>query len=690
MKSCLVALALLLFTCVSNLTAQERKAVESTDLVNLKQVSDPEISPDGNLVAYVVVTPMPAGQHRNAHIWIVPTDGSTQARLFAYSGATDISPMWSPDGRSVAFLSDRENPSHGDPAFRFKVVGAEGRNDLATEEQKTGRDASKAKPKEQIWLLLLNGGEATPLTDISGGVKKFKWSKDGRKIAFIRQDQDTEEERERKEKKYDEIEVDKSYKYDRLYVYDLSTKEAVLVTKMNRNIDDFEWSPDGSKFLARISPTPRIDDYWRVSKIEILNATTGATEKVLSELAAPCPMRWSPDGHRAAFQKASRHNITAVPLLYDIESSRETPVGQPLNITIGLMEWDADGKTLSASAIEGTSDIFLKIDAGSGVTTRATGIPGPGGWFGAFSRSDDQHKRTYLRETPEHPNEVYIATDGKEKILTNTNPQVATWKLGTEKAISWKSSKDHRVIYGLVLLPPGFEQGKRYKTIVHPHGGPEEAWTSGFHGHWYDWGSILASHGYVVLLPNPRGSDGQGPAFTEANYRDWCGGDFQDVMDGVDSLVSQGIADPDRLGVGGWSYGGYMTTCIVTHSSRFKAAIAGAAVTDLFTMATTTDISPSYLDGYYGSLAPNRKLYDEHSPVRFLDQCHTPVLLIHGESDVRVPISQGEEFYNGLKFLGRDASMVRYPREPHIFTEREHQQDSLERMLRWYDSHLKP
>jgi Tol biopolymer transport system component len=134
MKSCLVALALLLFTCVSNLTAQERKAVESTDLVNLKQVSDPEISPDGNLVAYVVVTPKPAGQHRNAHIWIVPTDGSTQARLFAYSSATDISPMWSPDGRSVAFLSDRENPSHGDPAFRFKVVGAEGRNDLATEE----------------------------------------------------------------------------------------------------------------------------------------------------------------------------------------------------------------------------------------------------------------------------------------------------------------------------------------------------------------------------------------------------------------------------------------------------------------------------------------------------------------------------------------------------------------------------
>lgn len=688
MKMNVLTLAVLILAGGSTISAQEKKEVSPTDLVNLKQVSDPQISPDGNTVAYVVATPVPAGQHRNAHIWLVSTDGSAPARIFAYSSATDTSPKWSPDGKSLAFLSDRENPLHGDPAFRFKIVGADDRKDLANDDKKPSADASKAKPTEQIWLLSLAGGEGTPLTDISGGIKKFKWSKDGKKIAFVRQDQDTKEERQRKEHKNDEIEVDKNYKYDRLYVYDVATRQAALVTKMDRNIDDFEWSPDGSKFMARISPTPRIDDYWRVSKIEILNATTGNTEKVLSEVAAPSPMRWSPDGHRAAFEKASPRNITGVPLLYDVDASREIPVGPSPTVTIGVMEWDKDGMMLTASAIEGTAAISLKIDASTGVLTKMTGTPGPGGWFGPFTWSDDQHRRAYLRETPEHPNEVYVAIDGQERILTDTNPQVANWKLGSEKAISWKSSKDQRTIYGLVLLPPGYEQGKRYKTIVHAHGGPEEAWTSGFHGHWYDWGSILASRGYVVLLPNPRGSDGQGPAFTEANYRDWCGGDFQDVMDGVDYLEAQGIADKDRLGVGGWSYGGYMTTCIVTHTDRFKVAVAGAAVTDLFTMATTTDISPSYLDGYYGSLAPNRKLYDEHSPVRFLDQCHTPVLVIHGEADVRVPISQGEEFYNGLRFLGRDTQMVRYPREPHIFTEREHEQDSLERMLRWYDSHL--
>jgi dipeptidyl aminopeptidase/acylaminoacyl peptidase len=288
----------------------------------------------------------------------------------------------------------------------------------------------------------------------------------------------------------------------------------------------------------------------------------------------------------------------------------------------------------------------------------------------------------------EHPDEVYAISGGQERILTNTNPQSKTWKLGTAEERSWKSSKDGKTIHGVLLLPAGYEKGKRYKTIVHIHGGPEEAWSAGFHGSWYDWGSILASHGYAVLLPNPRGSDGAGTAFSEANYRDWGIGDFQDIMDGIDMLVSQGIADEGHLGVGGWSFGGFMTSWTVTHTDRFKAAIVGAAVTDLFTMATTSDIDPSYLDGYYGDLASNRKLYDEHSPVRFLEHCHTPTLVIHGEADVRVPVSQGQEFYYGLRFLGRETQMVRYPREPHIFREMEHQRDSLERMLRWYDAHI--
>ena len=671
----------------ATLSAQDRKVVDPVDLVNLKQVGDAQIAPDGNVIAYVVTTPVPAAEHRNAHIWLAPTEGTGSARVFVLSSGSDTHPRFSPDGKSLAFLSDRENPLAKDKEFHFSIVGAEERQDLFKRDKEPG-DKDAAKRDAQIWIISLGGGEAIPLTDIPGGVKTFKWSKDGKSLGFVRKDQDTKEEEERKKRKDDRIEVDKNYKFDRLWVYELATHQARLVTKADINIDDFDWSPDGLRFLARISPTPRIDDYWRVSKIVTIDAATGAVDKTLQANAAPSPIRWSPDGKHAAFGKASPKNITGVRVLYDLQTGKETVVGDAAPITVDGMEWDGDGKSLTAAAVEGTHPIFLKVDATTGSVKKIEGIPGPFGWFDSFSMSKDGQKLAYTAETPEHPEEVYVESQGHARMLTNSNPQVANWKLGTSEDLNWKSSKDGKTIFGVMLLPPEYKKGQRYKTIVHAHGGPEEAWFSGFHGSWYDWGVILASHGYVVLLPNPRGSDGQGTPFTEANYRDWGNGDFQDVMDGVDLLVSRGIADPDRLGIGGWSFGGFMTSWTITHTDRFKVAIVGAAVTDLHSMGTTTDIAPSYYDGYFGDIASNEKLYDEHSPVRYLDHCHTPALVVHGEADVRVPISQGEEFYYGLRFRGREAQMLRYPREPHIFGEMEHQRDSLERMLSWYDSHL--
>jgi dipeptidyl aminopeptidase/acylaminoacyl peptidase len=664
---------------------QARKVVDPVDLVNLKHVSDARISPDGSLIAYVVNTPVPAPAHPNEHIWLVSTDGKTPARLFVVGTGADTAPRWSPDGKSLAFLSDRENPFEKDKSFHFSVIGAEDRKDMEAPEKKS--EGTDTKPTPQIWLISLQGGEARPITNIYGGVKTFEWSKDGKALAFLRADQDTKEEAERKRRKEDHLEVNKDYKYDRLWIYTFSNEQARLVAKTDGNIDTFAWSPDGARFLARVSPTPRIDDYWRVSSILILNTATGATEKTLLEHAAPNFIRWSPDGRKAAFGKASPKNITGIPVIYDVDSGKETVVGASYPATIENLEWNPDSTSLLASGTEGTTPVFLKVDAASGSVTKLTGA-GPNGWFGSYTLSEDGQRVAYLSETPEHPAEVFVRSGDQSQMLTSTNPQVAGWKIGTSQDLTWKSSKDGTIIHGVLLLPPGYDKSRRYKTIVHIHGGPEEAWQSGFHAEWYDWGVVLASHGYAVLLPNPRGSDGAGTAFTEANYRDWGGGDFQDIMDGVDLLVAEGVADPDHLGVGGWSFGGFMTSWVVTHTDRFKAAVVGAAVTDLFTMATTTDIAPSYLDGYYGDLASNRKLYDEHSPVRYLEHCHTPTLVVHGEADVRVPISQGEEFYNGLRFLGRDTQMLRYPREPHIFREMEHQRDSLEGMLRWYDTHL--
>jgi dipeptidyl aminopeptidase/acylaminoacyl peptidase len=670
-----------LLACTSILAAQAGHVVTPADIVNLKHVSDPQISPDGKLAVYVVTTPMPSGAHRNAHIWIAATDQPANPHPFAMSAATDTDARWAPDGQSIAFLSDRKNPlaDPGTSTFHFSLSGAEDRPDLKDP------DLHADEPGMQLWLLPLSGGEAAPLTSIPGGIKSFRWSRDGKFIAFVRADQETKAERDRKKAKNDEVAVDQDYKYDRLWIYDVFAHQARLVTRANINIDAFDWSPDGQSIVARVSPTPRIDDYWRVSKVVVLSAQNGDVKRTIEEHSGYTPPRWSPDSHRIVCSRMRPRHITDEHFLFDLDTGKETLLEDKFSGSIDAMEWLPDSTGLLVQGIEAAHTVVLNVDARTGEPHL---LPDLTTSEGDISVSNDGKRFTFLGQTPTQPNEVWTYSNGHAVVLTETNPQVKDWTLGTEREITWKNSHDGHVVHGVVDLPPEYAAGTRYKTIVHVHGGPEEAWTVGWHGNWYNYATMLASHGYVVLLPDPRGSQGQGPAFTEANFQDWGNGDFQDLMDGVTYLVDQGIADPARMAIGGWSFGGFMTSWAVTHTDRFKAGMVGAAVTDLYSMAATTDISPSYEQSYFGDLESNRAVYDAHSPMRFVAQCHTPVLVLHGEADPRVPISQGEEFYNGLRFLGREAHMVRYPREPHIFTEREHQNDSLSRIVEWYDAHL--
>ena len=671
--------------CVSYMCAQELKTVGPADIANLKQVSDPQISPDGNEVAYVVTTPVDPGKHKDARIWLLPTGAGGQAHPFITASGTDTTPRWSPDGNSIAFLSDRANPlSEKTGPFHFSIVGAEGRDDLTRADGPEVKD--EAESEMQLWIISLHGGEATPLTDIPGGVKSFAWSRDGKFLAFVRRDMDSKTERERKKLKNDHILVDQDYKYDRLWIYDLAQHQARLLTKTNINIDAFDWSPNGTQLVARVSPTPRINDYWRVSKIVLLDVQTGTVQKTLEERAGYIQPRWSPDGHRVVFSKETAKQITDTHVIYELGTGKEFTIEDAYSGSVRQLLWMPDSKSVIGESIEGAHTLILRADAATGAVSTIKGVEAPDG---SITVSGDGATLTYLGSDMRHAPEVWVTAHEHSRMLTDTNPEVKGWKLGLEREIEWKSSKDGKTIHGVLVLPPDYQEGKRYPTVVHIHGGPEEAWTTGWHGTWYNYAAMLSSHGYVVLLPNPRGSDGQGPSFAEADYQDWGGGDFQDVMDGVDYVSARGFTDPNRVAIGGWSFGGFMTAWAVTHTDRFKAGMVGAGVTNLYSMATTTDIAPSFEDGYLGTFASSRQFYDAHSPVRFLDQCHTPVLVLHGEADPRVPISQGEEFYYGLRFVGREAVMVRYPREPHIFTEREHQIDSLGRILAWYDTHLK-
>lgn len=686
---------------VPGVLSAQKHIVQPSDIVDLKRIEEPKVSPDGSMIAYTVAKAVDGGKPRDEHIWIVKTDQAGSGRQFIAGAGADQSPAWSPDGRHLAFLSDRPNPlgTQGSP-FHFALVPGKYPNDISTEliAKPDGHEAEKtpAKPSDskdhggdqektmQLWWISLDGGEAEPLTNLPGNIRSFKWSRDGKHIAFIRTDSESPDEKARNEKKDDRRVIDGEYHFDRLWIYDLDTHQARLLTRQDVNVDAIDWSPNGASILARVSPTPRIDDYWRVSVVEAFSTATGAIENIIEKNSGYLDPVYSQDGSMIAYSRFTERRITDMHLVRVVSTGKDIRLEDKLDGTIAQAKW-LDGSRLLVNAYVHAHTVAHVFDASAQQATALKELPPTALDFDA---TRDGNTIAFIGETPSQPMEVTVWRSGGTVPLTSTNPQTKDWLLGDEREVQWTNPKDHRTIYGVLTLPPGYTAGKRYKTAIHIHGGPEEAFTVGFNANWYNYAVLLASQGYVVLQPNYRGSAGQEIAFTEANYRDWGNGDFSDVMAGVDWLIGQGMADANQMVIAGWSYGGFMTSWAVTHTDRFKAGMAGAAVTDIYSMAVTSDIAPSFLDGYMGRYAESLDELDKHSPVRFTANCHTPVLVLHGEADVRVPLAQGEEFYHALRFQGREAAMVTYPREPHIFSERGHQIDSLTRELDWFAKHL--
>jgi len=345
-----------------------------------------------------------------------------------------------------------------------------------------------------------------------------------------------------------------------------------------------------------------------------------------------------------------------------------------------------DSKHLMAQSVEGTHQALLTVDVANGDTRKLTDIV-HSQWNVGFSTNGNT--TAYFSQSVGSPSDIWILkTDAPPRKITDFNPQTAAWKLGKLREVEWKNSKDGLLRRGVVITPPDYQQGRLYPTIVNTHPG-DTAWWMGWHGSkWWDWGQLLASNGYVVFLPNTRGVTGEGPRMHQT-IADWGGMAFQDLMDGVDYLVQQKIADPNRLGIGGWSNGGFMTEYAITHTTRFKAAVAQAGHSDFFSLYGASYLSSSLRISFGDSPHVNRKGYDERSPIISIRNCRTPTLLLHGELDSGVPVGQAYEFYNALKDVGVETELVIYPRERHNIQERGHQLDVQRRMLAWFDKHLK-
>ncbi|MBC7923254.1 MAG: S9 family peptidase [Ferruginibacter sp.] len=642
--------------------AAQPKGWTPETMISFKRVGETALSPDGKCVVYAVSTPVMAGEKSEflTHLWLVSTDGKTNYPL-TRGEKSCTNPKFSPDGQYLSFASAR---------------GKEGKN--------------------QLYLLRLSGGEAEPVTPAKADVGTYAWSPDGQRLAFVMADSLTfQQEKDQKEKRDVRV-VDARPDYQHLYTVairaDAGGQHSVKrLTTGDFHVTEMAWSPDGQTLAFAHQQSPSADA-WPTSDLSAVPADGGDRTSLVATKGSDIIPLYSPDGKWLAFVSdegkptwARRADVYVMP------AGGGTPrkLAPTLDQSPGLLRWSANGAEIYLAEANQTSRGVFALPVNGNPPRLLTRQPGV---FTNASFSQDGKTVACVFADVETPPDVCVGptTDFKPRKLTAVNAGYPSYPLGKTELISWKSKDGKYDIEGLLTYPVGYRKGKPCPLILNIHGGPagvfSRSYTAG--------GSIypiqaFAQAGYAVLRPNPRGSGGYGADFRAANLNDWGFGDYDDLMAGVDQTIAMGVAHPDSLCVTGWSYGGYMTSMIITKTNRFKAAMVGAGVTNLVSFNGTADI-PSFIPDYFGGDFWDRpEVYTKHSAMFHVKGVRTPTQIIHGEADVRVPLSQGQELYTALKRLGVKTEMIVYPRTPHGPQEPKFIEDIGQRTLGWFDTHLR-
>jgi dipeptidyl aminopeptidase/acylaminoacyl peptidase len=529
----------------------------------------------------------------------------------------------------------------------------------------------------------MRGGEAERLTTGDERVEEFRWSPDGSQIALLMNEPLPEARKQRTRDKDDARAVDKDERHTRIWLLDVTTRKATQLTSGPWRIGQIEWLPDGKRLLAVATDRPAVDQWMdRIYALDLTGAPTARFTPIAAPRGPFGALAISPDGGTVAYVGAridgpEPHDLYLQPVAG----------GPPRNVTaatldrpIGQPHWISDDALL-AHVQHGFTSRLVLVSRDGRVSRVDAGDVNPG----AFARASTGTFAFVGERTARAP-ELYVGNGtGAAEAVTSLNAAWAAIPLITPEFITYKSS-DGVEIEAALLLPQTADRraARGLPLIVLVHGGPTGRWSDSFE----PWGQLLAARGYAVLYPNVRGSTGYGQKFVEMNRADWGGGDFKDVMAGVDALIARGVADPNRLGIGGWSYGGFMAAWAVTQTNRFKAAVSGAPVIDMAS-EFGTETGPAYDEWFYGT--PYEKLdgFIKSSPITFVRNVKTPTLLLQGEDDKTDPIGQSQQFYRGLKRYGVDTELILYPREPHGLREEKHLVDRMNRLIEWFDKYVR-
>ncbi|MEW6511105.1 MAG: S9 family peptidase [Bacteroidota bacterium] len=625
-------------------------------MIRVNRVGGTAISPNGSLVAYVISSPIltPDTSRYLPQIWLASSDGQRNERLTSEDlGALD--PAFSPDGTLLAY---RKAPFNGTPG--------------------------------QLFCRELTGGETRQITASPNGVTAFRWAPDSRRVAYTMPETGPDG----GGASASVIIADESPRRDHLHVVEVNKSQAGIpaarrLTAGSFHITSFDWSPDGAMIVFAHQPTASADD-GPESRIDLLSVNTLRIVPLVHGAGANVNPLYSPDGERIVYASNGGEPYWAHTLdLYIVPASggNARALPQSAGRYATPVGWAHNGRSILFVELEGTSQRLFSLAPDSGRIATITTGPGT---LNSPAISTDGTSFAFVHESSESPPEAYVSrlAEYAPRKVSNANGEFAGLRYATTEVIRWQSG-DGREIEALLTYPAGYEPGTPCPLIVQIHGGPASAFQQWFTGTPSVYPiQAFAERGYCILCPNPRGSSGYGREFRYANIHDWGGGDIEDVMAGVETLVRDGIADADRLGVCGWSYGGYLGAILAARSTRFRAVSIGGPIVDLSSFAGTTDI-PRYVAEYLGGEAwqiPEE--YVRRSPIYVAASVNAPTQILHGARDMRVPVSQGWEMYSALKRRGVPTEFIIYPSSPHALDDPRSILDAGNRVLAWFERYL--